>query len=125
MNNTVKTQMNTQIKSSWSVCAIVSFAAGLAGILFGGLFSLLAIILGHVALSNINKASTVKNHLRIETPKGRKMAIAGLILGYSNGLWLFFINNVYDKEPRKIFVTLGFIIFILAVLGWGQKKRKN
>jgi len=115
--------MNEETKPRWSLCAITSLLAGLVGLLIGGIFPLLAIILGFVALSNIRKASITRNHMRIETLKGQKMAIAGLVMGCANGLFVFFMNNIYDEDSRATLVKFGFVVFILTILGISTKKR--
>ncbi|MGB3410760.1 MAG: DUF4190 domain-containing protein [Microthrixaceae bacterium] len=54
--------------------AIISFVAGLAGFCFWGIGGLVAIVLGHIALSQLKKSDSQQS--------GRGFAIAGLCLGY-------------------------------------------
>lgn len=54
--------------------AIASFVLGLVGLLVWGIGSLLAVIFGHLALAEIDKAPNATG--------GRGMAVAGLLLGY-------------------------------------------
>lgn len=57
-----------------NVLAVISFVAGLAGFCFWGIGGLVAIVLGHIAISQLKKPD---NH-----QSGRGFAVAGLCLGY-------------------------------------------
>lgn len=76
-----------------NVLAIIALVSGIVGLFFG-LFSLAAVVMGHIAMSQIKKTGE----------SGRGMAVAALILGYV-GIVL------------GIIVVIFSIVFPLFVLG--------
>jgi len=60
--------------------AIGSLVCGILGFFTGGLLGIVAVILGHIGLSQIKKNPTLKGH---------GMALAGLILGYVSFVLIF------------------------------------
>lgn len=71
-----------QSQAPMNVLAILSLIAAIVGFFTLGIISVAAVVLGHIALSQIKK--------RLD--RGRGMAIAGLIIGYvGTAIWAFIL----------------------------------
>ena len=82
--------------------AIASMVLGIVWIYWVG--SILAIIFGHIALSQIRKDPNLR---------GRGMAIAGVVLGYV-GLAIVVVGVLAFAAFRTTSSSIGFVVVILA-----------
>ncbi|MBC9944572.1 DUF4190 domain-containing protein [Leucobacter sp. cx-328] len=88
-----------QSQAPMNVLAILSLIAAIVGFFTLGIISVAAVVLGHIALSQIKK--------RLD--RGRGMAIAGLIIGYiGTAIWAFIL---------VVWMIIGFSFLTLFGIG--------
>ncbi|MBC9954266.1 DUF4190 domain-containing protein [Leucobacter sp. cx-42] len=88
-----------QSQAPMNVLAILSLIAAIVGFFTLGIISVAAVVLGHIALSQIKK--------RLD--RGRGMAIAGLIIGYvGTAIWAFIL---------VVWMVIGFSFLTLFGIG--------